>query len=527
MITSSLNRLDFINFLLLTTSLSLFYSIYIVKKHHYRHVKRHVRHHKRKPLIHKSFLILAIITALVITAVGVVRSQYFDKRVRGEANRPNFVVIMTDDQREDTLLYMTNVQNRLVSHGITFTNSFVTTPLCCPSRTSFLTGMYAHNHRVLTNNGNEHGGYSTFMKQNHDPNTIAVWLHDVGYKTSLIGKYLNGYGKNKHVPPGWDDWHAFATPEYYDYNLIECTDCQSENAAVARNHYGKNDDKYSTDVLKEKAKTFLQTTTEPFFLVFEPKAPHGGGGQEDGLNNPEIPSRHKGSCDPISPQSLGAYNESPVSDKTKWIREKNKLSADKKRDIERFARAQVCSLKAVDEAIAEMLDVLGEERLNNTVVIFTSDNGYTWGEHRYTGKNCLYDPCAKVPLVIAYPAMTTSAFSSGQLVTNLDVVATILDLAGVPIPTQVDGKSFVSLLTDASASIQDDILLEVWSTSKTSPTGSAVRTKEYKYVEYNRGGREFYDLQNDPYEENNQVRNSDFASIIQDLSVRLSELKQQ
>lgn len=487
-------------------------------------VKRHVRHHKQKPLIHKSFLILAIITALVITAVGVVRS---DKRVWGEANRPNFVVIMTDDQREDTLAYMTNVQNRLVSHGVTFTNSFVTTPLCCPSRTSFLTGMYAHNHRVLTNNKDQHGGYSTFMKQNHDPNTIAVWLRDAGYKTSLIGKYLNGYGKNnKHVPPGWDDWHAFAEPEYYDYDLIECIDCQNENAAVARNHYGKNDDKYSTDLLKEKAKTFLQTTNEPFFLVFTPKAPHGGGGQEDGLNNPEIPSRHKGSCDPISPRSLGAYNEASVSDKTKWIREKNKLGADKSRDIERFATAQVCSLKAVDEAVAEILDAVGESRLNNTVVIFTSDNGYTWGEHRYTGKNCLYDPCAKVPLVIAYPQVTTSAFSTDKLVTNIDVVATILELAGVPIPTQVDGKSLVPLLTDANASVQDDILLEVWSTSRTSPTGSALRTKEYKYIEYNKGGREFYDLVNDPSEENNLVKNSDFASVIQDLFVRLSELKQ-
>ncbi len=496
-------------------------------KRHRKYARNHTYSKKSKNLFHKSVFLLAILTAFVVTVIGIVRSEYFDRKAKGEGNRPNFIVIMTDDQRADTLQYMTNVQNRLVSQGITFSNSFITTPLCCPSRTSFLTGMYAHNHGVLTNNKDQQGGYSTFMQHNHDPNTIAVWLHDVGYKTALIGKYLNGYGENNHVPPGWDDWHAFADPEYYNYDLIECTDCQSGNAAVARNHYGKNDDKYSTDILKEKAKTFLQTTTEPFFLVFTPKAPHGGGGQEDGLNNPEIPARHRGTCDSISPQSLGAYNESPVSDKTKWIREKNKLSADKKRDIERFATAQVCSLKAVDEAIDEMLDVVSEERLNNTVVIFTSDNGYTWGEHRYTGKNCLYDPCAKVPLVISYPAMTTSAFPSDQLVTNLDLVATILELAGVPIPTQVDGKSFVPLLTDVNTSLQDTILLEVWSTSNTSPTGSAVRTKEYKYIEYNRGGREFYDLQNDPSEENNQIRNPDFTSIIQDLSVRLSQLKQQ
>ncbi|MBI4084376.1 MAG: sulfatase [Candidatus Levybacteria bacterium] len=485
------------------------------------------RRYSNKPLFHKSIFLLAILTSLAITVFGVIRSQYFDERARGEVNRPNVIVVMTDDQRADTLSYMTNVQNRLVSQGVTFTNSFATTPLCCPSRTSFLTGMYAHNHGVLTNNKDQHGGYSTFMQQNHDPNTIAVWLRDGGYKTSYIGKYLNGYGGNNHIPPGWDDWHVFSDPQYYDYNLIECTDCQSGNVAVSRNHYGKNDDKYSTDVLKAKAKTFLQTTTEPFFLVFEPKAPHGGGGQEDGLNNPDLPARHKGTCDPISPKNLGAYNESPVSDKTKWIREKNKLGADKKRDIERFATAQVCSLKAVDEAINEMLDVVGEERLNNTVVIFTSDNGYTWGEHRYTGKNCLYDPCAKVPLVIAYPQVTASAFTSDQLVTNLDLVATILELAGVPIPTQVDGKSFVPLLTDANTSLQDTIFLEVWSTSKTSPTGSAVRTKEYKYIEYNRGGREFYDLLSDPSEENNQIRNPAFAPIIQNLSTRLSQLKQE
>lgn len=486
--------------------------------------KRYNRSSRRKKLPRLglfSLLVLLIAIPLTVFVLG----KTLDLRQHAEGNKPNIIMIMTDDQRADTLQYMANVQNRLVSQGITFTNSFITTPLCCPSRTSFLTGMYAHNHRVLTNNKDRQGGYSAFMKQNHDPNTIAVWLHDAGYKTALIGKYLNGYEGNNHVPPGWDDWHAFTEPEYYNYDLIECTDCQNGNTNVAKNHYGKNDNKYSTDVLKEKAKTFLQTTAEPFFLVFTPKAPHGGGGQEVGLNNPEIPSRHKGTCDPISPQSLGAYNEAPVSDKTKWIREKNKFSADKKRDIERFATSQVCSLKAVDEAIAEMLDLLGEQRLNNTVIIFASDNGYTWGEHRYTGKNCLYDPCAKVPLVISYPAMTTSAFSSDQLVTNLDVVATILELSGVAIPEQVDGKSLVSLLTDPNASVQDDFLLEVWNTSSTSPTGSAVRTREYKYIEYNKGGREFYDLTTDPYEENNQINNPTFVPIIQDLSARLSELK--
>lgn len=498
-----------------------------MRKHHYRHVKRRVRHHKQKPLIHKSFLILAIITALVITAVGVVRSQYFEKRVRGEGNRPNFIVIMTDDQRADTLQYMQSVQDDLVAKGVTFKNSYVTTSLCCPSRTSFLTGKYAYHHGVYTNRSDQHGGYDSFMKHDNADHTIALWLHNAGYKTSMVGKYLNGYGERKKAPPGWDDWHVFADAEYYNYTLNECADCSAGNK-ININRYGRAPEKYSTDLLKEKALAFLRTTPEPFFLVFTPKAPHGGGGQEEGLNNPEVAPRHEGTCIDLPSNTSPAFNEQDVSDKPKWIREKNKFDGRKKQDIALFAKKQVCSLKAVDEAVEAIINELKSSgRIDNTVIIFTSDNGYAWGEHRLTHKNCLYEECSRVPLVISYPPLTPTGSETQEFALNIDLAATILALTGVPLPEneKVDGKSLVPLLTDINAGVRDNFLLEVYSTGRTSPTSSALRTKQYKIIEYNNGAREFYDEVNDRYEEINAIDDPNYASIIQQLSPQLQTFK--
>jgi N-acetylglucosamine-6-sulfatase len=178
-------------------------------------------------------------------------------------DRPNIILILTDDQRWDTLSAMPNVQRLLAGHGVTFANSFVVNPLCCPSRSSILTGNYSHTTHVYKNLPPD-GGFQTFGTQ--DRSTIATWLEAAGYRTALVGKYLNGYAHTSYIPPGWDRWVAYTSgTDYYDYTL---------NVDGERVSHGHAPSDYSTDVLADYAVDFVRDTSSPFFLYFAPNAPH-------------------------------------------------------------------------------------------------------------------------------------------------------------------------------------------------------------------------------------------------------------
>jgi N-acetylglucosamine-6-sulfatase len=178
----------------------------------------------------------------------------------GATVAPSIVLIVTDDQRADTLDVMPTVQSELADNGVTFTEAFVTNPLCCPSRASILTGQYSHSNGVFGNDP-PNGGFAGF----DDSATLATWLQAAGYRTALVGKYLNGY-EGTYVPPGWGEWHALSGGQsYYDYEL-------NENGVLGE--YGSEPADYSTDVLSAKAAAFVRETSGPLFLFFAPLAPH-------------------------------------------------------------------------------------------------------------------------------------------------------------------------------------------------------------------------------------------------------------
>ncbi len=276
------------------------------------------------------------------------------------AEPPNIVVILTDDQRWDTLAWMPTVTEEVVAKGVNFINAFAHDPACCPSRATFLTGNYSHTTGVWSNVP-PYGSFSAFTSED---DTIAVWLDDAGYRTAFMGKYLNEYGPASHVPPGWDVWRAFVEPGYFHCPL------SVDGRLVEK---GTDPRDYSTDAFARQADRFIRETPDgdPLFLFFAPKAPHG----------PARPApRHLDDLRGIDPYRSPAFNEADVSDKPAYIQARSQLGEHATSKVDRFRRRQLETLQAVDQAVARILAALDETgRLRNTLIVFTSDNGFAWG----------------------------------------------------------------------------------------------------------------------------------------------------
>lgn len=422
-------------------------------------------------------------------------------------NKPNIILILSDDQPDDTLKYIPLIRDRLGNQGMTFTNAFVTTGLCCPSRTSVLTGQYTHNHGVWKNRP-PLGGAQQF--KGHDKETLPVWLKQAGYKTGLFGKYLNEYDKiAPYIPPGWDQWVAFDDDngKYFDYKLTINRKSKT---------FGDKPDDYSTDVLANEAVDFIKKTKQPFFLYFAPHTPHGV---------PRPAPRHENKCGNANFDRNPSFNENDVSDKPSWVKKLPKLrNKDINEQREEF-RLKMCTLKALDDAVNDMLKALGNRR-DNTIIIFMSDNGYSFGDHRWTKKECSYDVCVAVDMIISYPKLTPNKKTSSEFALNIDLAPTILDLAGLAIPSSVNGKSLKPLLENPNTVIHDSFLIETYN-NETKPKGEdyAIRSKEYMYNEMFNGERELYDLKKDPYELVNVAGSASYKNIIQQLSADIAAMK--
>ena len=330
---------------------------------------------------------------------------------RQNQKRPNIVVVMTDDQN-DSLLGMTNVINRLAGRGTTFRNSYVSLPLCCPSRATFLTGEYAHNHGVQFNEGPVGGLADDGYHHLDNTNTLAVWMRRSGYATGLVGKYLNGYGSDdgiaepvpdaREIPPGWAEWYALTagTDQYrYRYKL-------NENGRAR--YYGDGPGNYVTDVLASKAVGFIKRRaprSKPFFLWFTPTAPHGEAGRLPGATrDPQPAPRHLGRFEGAQAPRTPNFNEADVSDKPAAIQSQDPLDADEIADVDIRYRGRVESLLAVDEAVGRIVARLKKTGdLRRTYIVFTSDNGLQLGAHRLLFKEYLYEESLRVPLIIRGP----------------------------------------------------------------------------------------------------------------------------
>ena len=404
-------------------------------------------------------------------------------RAERRVNRPNFVVIVTDDQRWDTLESMPAVRRLLMTGGVTFQNAFATTPSCCPSRVSLLTGQYSHRSGVLDGSAdNAPGGAPAF----DDDRSLATWLDHAGYRTGLVGKYLNDYAELPvgYVPPGWDEWFAIAQAHpqvrYYDYEL-------NENGKIVG--YGNGPSDYSTSVLRSKALRFIEGEG-PFFLYFAPIAPHlPSTPAPDDLGAPV------GSWDP--PPSFG---EKDLSDKpVRRLDAYDPATALSTRD------QMLRSLLDVDRAIEQIHDALSSAgRLDETYFLFTSDNGFLWGEHRLSGKTWPYEESIRVPLVIRPPGNNPTRIVR-RTALNIDISPTIADLAGVEATPSPDGISLVPLLGDAEVPTRDRFIVEFLGFAPSVPPYVALRTGRYLYVEYRNGERELYDLIADPFQMRNMV----------------------
>jgi N-acetylglucosamine-6-sulfatase len=445
---------------------------------------------------------------LLAILVGIVFPQ---QATSASTSRPNIIVIQTDDQAGHTLQFMPQTNALLGNQGVRFTNSFVSTSLCCPSRASFLSGLYSHNHNVVANKP-PWGGMVSF----DDSSTLATWLQDAGYRTGIFGKYLNQYGDvAPYVPPGWDDWRVHVgigedgNHGFFNFNLVE-------NGTTV--HYGTGSANYSVNVLKRKAVQFIETTPneEPLFAYFVPFAPH----------QPATPApEDEGDFANLPPYRPASYNEADVSDKPAWVRRLPLLTATDQSNIDALYRSQVESLQSVDRAVADIVGALqATGRLENSVIIFTSDNGWMLGAHRWLRKTAVYEDSIRVPLLIRAPGVLPRV--EDKLVQNVDLTASIVEWAGATPPYTLDGLSLVELLSNPAQPWRSALLIEFLGGTLQSATNyQAVRTKNFVYAEYINGDQEFYDLVADPDQLTNGVRNSAYASKVAELNERLETFR--
>ena len=413
------------------------------------------------------------------------------------------MVVLTDDQRWDTLWAMPNVRRELMARGVTFTNAFVSNPLCCPSRASILTGQYSHSTGMWQNRG-RYGGFHRFR----DSSTLATWLNAGGYQTALIGKYLNGYDTT-YIPPGWNRWVAFADTEdpydlYYDYLL-------NIDGRIRRQRTG-----YSTNFLASQAVRYILTARQPFFLYFTPYAPHTPTEAAPGDR------RAFAGLEPYRPPN---YDESDVSDKPAWIRNLPRVRGELKRRLDGRRLGALRSLLAVDRAVGAVVQALRVTgRLENTVLIFMSDNGMIWGEHRWRTKAAPYDESIRVPFVLRYDRVIGRPRRDDHLVVNVDIAPTIADIAGVPAPG-VEGRSLMPLLRQSGKKgWRSDFPIEYGPSGVIKvPAYCGLRSRRFSYIRYATGEEELYDIVKDPYELSNLAGQPRTQGLLRELHRRLKE----
>ncbi len=421
--------------------------------------------------------------------------------------RPNIVVVLTDDQRWDTLSVMPTVREELVGRGVTFANAFAVNPLCCPSRASFLTGRYSHSTGVYDNRA-PHGGVSWFDHSS----TLATWLGAAGYRTAYVGKYMNGY-RGKSIPTGWHRWAA-NSGGYFGYPL---------NVDGLPLTFGFDEGSYSTDVYAREAASFVASSADPFFLVYAPYAPHG----------PATPApRHAGAFADVERWRPRSHNEEDVSDKPRWLRDRPLLTEWEQQGMDDFRRQQLASLLAVDDGVREILDALtASRRLENTIVVYTSDNGLLWGEHRLAErKAAAFEESIRIPFVVRYDALGSRPRTETRLATNIDLAPTLAELAGARAPG-AEGTSLLPLLSPAVSvppAWRRSFLLEhlrgrMGGTAEI-PTYCGVRSARYKYVVYSTREEELYDLANDPHELENRAGDPAFRKRLFGMRSDVKEL---
>ncbi|MFF0066413.1 sulfatase [Streptomyces sp. NPDC005279] len=418
------------------------------------------------------------------------------------ATRPNILLIVTDDQPEQTNWAIQKTIAWLGGQGVTFPEGHVTTPLCAPSRSSVFSGRYAHNHGVRNNGASAQLDQST---------TVQRYLKQAGYRTGLFGKYLNSWPLANN-PPHFEDF-ALLQPGYVDAQWNVNGTVQTING-------------YTTNIIKNRTLGFLDkaaTDTRPWFAYVTPYASHEPNTPAPAYANTAVPAWN----------GRPSVPENDRSDKPAYVKQATNTLADGQAQRQR----QLRTLLSVDDAVQAFKDKLSAlGQLNNTLVIYIGDNGYQWADHGLLGKGTPYSPAHEVPFYLSWPAGGLGAGTTdNRIVANIDIAPTILDAVGITPTHSVDGKS---LLTGFS---RDHILVEWWKQGSAGVKDSwaSYVAKNKQYVEYydlytdangkefgtgQKSFREYYDLVNDPYQLTNKLYQ---ATPAEETSLGIPALAQQ
>ena len=438
---------------------------------------------------------------------------------RATRRRPNVIVILADDQRGDAVGYehprdragsvpaMPSVVDRLARSGVTFSHAYASSPVCGPSRAALLTGQYANRNGLFNNEGLLGGQFFG------DRNTLALWMKNGGYRTGFFGKYMNEYPRRwatprrpPIVPAGWDDWRVFNHAEsipHSGFSMVENGSVVSYSASA-----------YSTDVLGDQALAFVDAALEderPFFLWISTATPHF----------PWTPApRHRGAFAASPLHAPPSLFEPDVSDKPAWVASLAGDSLLKRLRMEQLRRSQLEMQLSADELVAVLmakLDALGIT--DDTAIIYTSDNGHGWGEHRWLSKGCAWEECARVPLIVRYLPLAPLARMDDALVSLVDIAVTVADLGDVIAPPDRDGRSLQRTLDGTDTEPRTDVLVE----SHIAPLlrWVTLREQRYKLIAYENGELELYDLADDPHELQNLAGVGDQQGRLADMRARL------
>jgi len=486
------------------------------------------------------------LSALAAAAAGGVLAVTGHVEPATAARKPNIVVVMTDDQTVASLRHMPITRRLMVDRGVRFSNAICSWPLCAPSRASFLTGMHAPNHGVAGNVWPA-GGHSAFDLED---DSLPVWLRDAGYFTSHVGKWINGYGDDTpaNVPPGWDDWYGTVGNAAYNYWGYQVNENGKRTTIGVPDH--EDPALYQTDVTVDRAVRTIRAragSSRPFFLNLWLLAPHFDGSLGD--DDPPRPA----------PQDRGAFADEPLerdpsfdedtSDKPLFMQAIYRDMDDRATAaVEARYRGQLQTLQAVDRGMLAILRTLREtKQLDNTYVVFTSDNGWFNGEHRIPKeKYWLYDASARVPLVLRGPRLPRGRVSR-ELVSNVDLTATLLEIAGAKPGRTQDGRSLLpfarhpSKVTDRPVlhqaqqntlatlggltegkvpslppAVTPEWLLRgvfsVISLQRIAPGFEGIRSRRWFFAEYTTGDKELYDLVRDPHQLTNVAGRREYAA---------------
>ena len=493
--------------------------------------------------------------------------------------RPNILVVMTDDMAATDLALMPKTQRKLAAKGTTFADAVDSFPLCCPARATFITGQYAHNHGVA-GNFYPYGWYG--MKKRG--NTLPAWLQDAGYRTALIGKWLNGYGAldaHGEVPKGFDIWRGLLDVSAYDYfnfvmnkdgklrswgdaefarKLVEFAEIEVRDgvngladviAQLTRlfgpapyDYWGTEEpEDYSPDVtgkITERLVRAERKSRKPFFIWWSVAAPH----REDVSTtlmgrpgpDPRPAPRYADESTEFELPRPPSFNEADFSDKPSALTDgAAPMSEEQIAQLELDYQGRAGSLLAVDDHVAELVKTLREtDQLRNTMIVFLSDNGWMQGEHRITGDKFLpYEESLRIPLIIRGPGVPKDQTVKGQ-VSNIDFAPTLVDAADASAGRTMDGVSLLPTLRDPKRRPEralqiealaplfaGDIPVNAWDRPY-----SGVRTDRYTYVVWTETGEvELYDRRKDPHQLASVAGDPAYAEIEARLATKLARLE--